>query len=123
MTSLSSTSGATTGGDSPSFVAHLNTLRDFAAELRDQIRALGVLREPVADVAARRVALGHFAEADRLLARHDRAVAQMQELISGTEKAIMFAEQVTDTVADRYQRSDQDVAASYGRVSGAGSAV
>lgn len=122
MTSHGSTSGATTGG-SPSFVAHLNTLRDFAEELRDQVRALGVLRGPVADLAVRKVALGNFAEADRLLARHDSAVAQVQALISGTEKAIVFAEQVTDTVADRYQRSDQDVAASYGRVPGAGSAL
>jgi hypothetical protein len=103
-----------TGAATRSFAAHLQTLRDFAEELREQVRALGAHRETVVALSAEQVRTGDFLEAGMLRDRHTRAVAQLESLVDGIERAILFAEDVTHTVATSYGRSDDQVAAFFG---------
>ncbi|MGL5817487.1 MAG: hypothetical protein ACRCYR_07985 [Phycicoccus sp.] len=97
-----------------SFETHLQSLRDFADELRQQVSALLATKEAVEALAANRALLGHFLEADLLLGRHAGAVDQVRALLAGVEKALVFADRVTDTVADSYERGDADAAAVLG---------
>lgn len=106
-----------------SFSAHLQTFKDFAAELRGQIQALGALREANASLAAHQVSLGGFAEAVLLRARQDEVVAQLRTLVTGIEDAITFAEEVTYTVSRSYARHDQVVASNLGAAPDPGSTV
>jgi hypothetical protein len=97
------------GGESAagaSFETHLQSLRDFAEEVRHQISALTATKETVEGLAVHSVLPGDFLEADLLLVRHDEAVAQLRSLLVGIETALGFAEQVTDVVADSYERED-----------------
>lgn len=99
---------------SRSFSAHLQTLKDFAVELRGQIQALGALRDTNASLAAHPLTFGDFPEAHLLRARHDEAVAQLRKLVDGIEDAIFFAEDVTHTVSRSYSRNDEVVASNIG---------
>ncbi|MGF1647317.1 MAG: hypothetical protein ACFCVF_10430 [Kineosporiaceae bacterium] len=106
---------ATSGSDArtagASYETHLQSLRDFAEEVRHQISALAATKEAVEGLAAHAVLLGHFLEADLLLERHGEALAQVRALLVGIEKALGFAEQVTDVVANSYEREDLETAA------------
>lgn len=108
---------------SRSFSAHLQTLKDFAAELRGQIHALGALRDTNASLAAHELSLGEFAEAGLLRARHDETVAQLRTLVDGIEHAMTFAEDVTYTVSSSYARNDQMVASNLGGAPNPGSTL
>ncbi|MGL5850730.1 MAG: hypothetical protein ACRCZD_08110 [Phycicoccus sp.] len=115
---MTSSTHATAG---VSFEVHLQSLRDFADELRQQLSALAANKETVEALAAHRVRAGDFLEAAMLLARHREAVDQVRALLAGIDEALGFAEQVTDTVGDAYQRQDSDVASSMGAVGAAAS--
>jgi hypothetical protein len=108
---------ATSGGGAKpagaSYETHLQSLRDFAEELRHQVSALAATTDAAEALAAHRVLLGDFLEADLLLARHEEAVAQVRVLLAGIRTALLFAEQVTDVVADSYEREDLETAALY----------
>jgi hypothetical protein len=108
--------GASTAGDAAattkSFRAHLQTLRDFADELRGQIHALGAVRNTSATLDSLEVRLGAFTEADSLLARHALAVTELTTLLTGVEDALHFAEEVTDVVVTQFSRQADQFAAS-----------
>ncbi|MGF1662242.1 MAG: hypothetical protein ACFCVG_07180 [Kineosporiaceae bacterium] len=108
------------GAAGASYETHLQSLRDFADELRHRISALATTKEAVEALAVHRLLPGDFLEADMLVARHDEAVAEARALLVGIETALGFAEQVTDVVADSYEREDLETAALY---SGTGGAV
>lgn len=104
--------------DQHSFRVHLQSLRDFARELSTQLDAIGGPSDGLTELAAHPVALGAFAEGDSLRDRHQDAVTQMQSLLSEVSQAISFANDVTTTVADSYEQTDQQVAAALGRHQG-----
>jgi hypothetical protein len=103
-------------GTAGAYAVHLQSLLDFAEELRHQLTALAATKETVEVLAEHDVRLGDFLEANLLLARHEEAVAQVRGLLAGVRTAVVFAEQVTDTVADSYQREDLETAALFGGV-------
>lgn len=100
------------------FQVHLQTLRDFADELRGQIEALGAVRNTSATLDSLEVKLGLFTEADSLVARHTVAVTQLKTLLVGIEDAIHFAEGVTDVVTTQFAREADRFAASIAAVTG-----
>jgi hypothetical protein len=107
---------------SSSFTVHVQTLRDFARELDQQIEALSVTRETAATLAQQQGGRGAFAEADLLLSRHTGAVDDLRALLAGVQRAIRFAEDVTHTAASSYEQADAAAAEIYIGGSGAGSA-
>ena len=100
-----------------SFFVHLQSLFDFADELRTQLTGLTAPVDRLTTLASAPVLLGDFGEAQRLGTSHQAAVAEMSELLGQVRQAIDFAEDVTKTVATGYQQVDQDVAGGL-RVSG-----
>lgn len=110
-------------GHARSLDVHLGSLRDFAAELRGQINALTVLRSSAAALADQTVLLGDFTEAHLLVSRQSESIAQLQKVLDGIEDALTFAEEVTDTVADAYQRADAQVAESFHGLGSSGTVV
>jgi hypothetical protein len=104
------------GSASSSFTVHVQTLRDFATELEQQIDSLAVTRETAASLAGQAVRLGAFTEADLLLARHAVAAEELRALLVGVQRAIRFAEDVTRTAATSYEQADAAAAATYGGV-------
>ncbi len=97
--------------DPYSFRVHLQSLKDFALELETQLDAIGRPSDGLSALTEHPVLLGDFAEAGSLVNRHLAAVGQMHELLGNVKSAIGFAGDVTDTVADGYERTDQDIAA------------
>lgn len=95
-----------------SFGAHLESLRQFGRELESQLDALNAAKDTVLALAASRVLMGAFAEAELLVARAEASVAQVQALLEGIRVAIAFAEEVTHTVADAYRAGDEREAGS-----------
>ena len=100
-----------------SFFVHLQSLFDFADELRTQLTGLTAPVDRLTTLAGAPVLLGDFGEAQSLGTSHQAAVAEMSELLGQVRQAIDFAEDVTKTVATGYQQVDQDVAGGL-RVSG-----
>ncbi|GAA3521316.1 hypothetical protein [Actinocatenispora rupis] len=100
--------------DQYSFRVHLQSLKDFARELETQLDAIGKPTDGLGSLWNHPVLLGDFGEAHALSDHHQSAVRQMHDLLGNVREAIAFAGDVTHTVADGYERTDQDIAAALG---------
>lgn len=107
--------------DQYSFRVHLQSLKDFARELETQLDAMGKPTDGLTTLWGHPVLLGDFGEAHSLSDRHQSAVRQMHALLGNVREAIAFAGDVTHTVADAYQQTDEDIAAALGVSQGEGS--
>lgn len=91
-------------GAAGSFRVHLQSLREFAQKLREQLevvqrstRSAAVLNRPPD------LPLGAFAEAYALSDDHSDAVRQSEVLLAKVARSLDFARSVTELVAQRYE--------------------
>jgi hypothetical protein len=96
-----------------SFQVHLRSLTDFGHELGTQLTGMAQPGAQLTQLAEQAVRLGEFAEALYLSHGHEQAVADMVTVLDAARQAIDFAEDVTNTVAVSYSRTDQQVAAEF----------
>lgn len=101
------------GSETDSFQVHLQSLVDFATELETQLDALGLPTDQAAVLAGHEIELGAFTEAISLRSKHRQAATQMYQLLHNVREAIAFANDVTVTVADGYEKVDDAIAANY----------
>ncbi|KAA2266468.1 hypothetical protein F0L68_01595 [Solihabitans fulvus] len=94
-----------------SYFVHLKSLTDFARELETQLDGMLKPMDQLTESAGQPVLLGDFGEATSLSESNRAAIEEMHGLLGQVKQAIAFAENVTKTVAEGYQRTDEDVAA------------
>jgi hypothetical protein len=95
-----------------SFFVHLQTLLDFAQELKTQLGGLGAPIDNLSALQDTPMKLGAFGEATDLATSHQAAIIEMSDLLGQVQQAISFAEDITNTVATGYQDADQNAAGS-----------
>ncbi len=107
-------------GTNGSFRVHLQSLKDFAQRLQEQLevvqrstRSAAVLNRPPD------LPLGAFAEAFALSDDHSDAVRQSELVLEKVSRSIDFARSVTELVAQRYEALNAAGARSIGAVGGA----
>lgn len=111
-------------GAAGSFRVHLQSLREFAQKLREQLevvqrstRSAAVLNRPPD------LPLGAFAEAYALSDDHSDAVRQSEVLLAKVARSLDFARSVTELVAQRYEALNAAGARSIGAIGAALPAV
>jgi hypothetical protein len=106
--------------DVGSFRVHLQSLKDFALRLQEQVY---VLEQPTTVVGslgqAPSLPLGAFAEAYSLSDNHNDAAQQMAMVLQKVGRSLDFARSVTELVAQRYEALNAGGAQNIGSVGAA----
>ncbi|HEY8473777.1 MAG TPA: hypothetical protein VIL37_14240 [Natronosporangium sp.] len=107
-------------GEAGSFRVHLQSLKEFAARLRDQVQLADRSTDAVQAInQAPSLSLGGFAEAYALSDRHGDAAQQLATVLATVVRSLDFARSVTELVAQRYEALNRGGAQAIGSVGAA----
>lgn len=99
--------------ESAHLLVHLNSLTEFAHELGTHVTGLADPIGRLGPLLAPGPVPGNFVEAYALLQKHRGSVADMSTVLDQARQAVEFAQEVTNTVAEAYQRVESQAAQNY----------